>query len=69
MVREAFVHDAVVAMQPGASPEALGGAITIALCGRQSPMTGSRLPVEHIHGQGSVRKPLLRSSGDELRPR
>ncbi|MDT7739445.1 MAG: hypothetical protein QOK09_2814, partial [Mycobacterium sp.] len=33
MVREAFVHDAVVAMQPGASFEALGGAITIALCG------------------------------------
>ena len=33
VVREAFVHDAVVAMQPGGSPEALGGAITIALCG------------------------------------
>jgi hypothetical protein len=33
VVRKAFVHDAVVAMQPGGSPEALGGAITIALCG------------------------------------
>ena len=33
VVREAFVHDAVVAMQPGGSPEALGGAITIALWG------------------------------------
>lgn len=33
VVRKAFVHDAVVAMQPGGSPEALGGAITMALCG------------------------------------
>jgi hypothetical protein len=33
MVRQAYAHDAVVAMQPGGSPNALGGAITIALCG------------------------------------
>ena len=33
VVRRAYVHDAVVAMQPGGSPDALGGAITVALCG------------------------------------
>ncbi len=33
MVREAYAHDAVVAMQPGGSPNAVGGAITVALCG------------------------------------
>jgi hypothetical protein len=31
--RKAFVHDAVVAMQSGGSPNAPGGAITLALCG------------------------------------
>jgi hypothetical protein len=33
MVRQAYAHDAVVAMQPGGSPDAFGGAITVALCG------------------------------------
>jgi hypothetical protein len=33
VVRQAYAHDAVVVMQPGGSPNALGGAITIALCG------------------------------------
>jgi hypothetical protein len=33
VAREAFVHDAVVAMPPGGSPHVLGGAITVALCG------------------------------------
>jgi hypothetical protein len=33
MPRKAFVHDAVIAMQTGGSPNALGGAITLALCG------------------------------------
>src|SRR4051794_4340060 len=33
MARQAFAHDAVVAMRHGASPHALGGAITTALCG------------------------------------
>ncbi len=32
-MRQAYAHDAVVAMQRGGSPDALGGAITIALCG------------------------------------
>ena len=33
MTRQAYAHDAVVAMQPDGSPNALGGAITVALCG------------------------------------
>src|ERR1700761_5817017 len=33
MGRKAFAHDAVVTMQPDGSPNALGGAITKALCG------------------------------------
>jgi hypothetical protein len=33
VVRQAYAHDAVVTMPPGDSPDALGGAITIALCG------------------------------------
>src|SRR6201992_2339642 len=33
MARKAFAHDAVVAMQQDDSPNALGGAITKALCG------------------------------------
>jgi hypothetical protein len=33
VTREAYAHDAVVAMQAGGSPNALGGAITVALCG------------------------------------
>jgi hypothetical protein len=33
VARKAFAHDAVVAMQSGGSPNAPGGAITLALCG------------------------------------
>ncbi len=33
VARQAYAHDAVVTMQPGGSPNALGGAITVALCG------------------------------------
>jgi hypothetical protein len=33
MAREAFAHDAVVAMQPGCGHNAPGAAITLALCG------------------------------------
>jgi hypothetical protein len=33
VARKAFVHDAVIAMQTGDSPNAAGAAITVALCG------------------------------------
>jgi hypothetical protein len=33
MARHAYAHSAIVAMRPGCSPNALGGAITVALCG------------------------------------
>jgi hypothetical protein len=32
-MRQAFAHDAVVAIEPGADVRAPGGAITVALCG------------------------------------
>jgi hypothetical protein len=32
-VREAFAHDAVVAMEPGGDERAPGAAVTVALCG------------------------------------
>jgi hypothetical protein len=33
VVREAFAHDAIIAMQTGDNPNAAGAAITVALCG------------------------------------
>lgn len=33
MAREAYAHDAVVTVEPGADSRAVGGAITVALCG------------------------------------
>ncbi|WP_113963744.1 hypothetical protein [Mycobacterium shimoidei] len=33
MAREAYAHDAVVTIEPGADSRAVGGAITVALCG------------------------------------
>jgi hypothetical protein len=32
-VREAFVHEAVLELEPAADPRAPGGAVTVALCG------------------------------------
>jgi hypothetical protein len=32
-VRQAYAHDAVVELSPGADERALGGAVTVALCG------------------------------------
>jgi hypothetical protein len=34
--RQAFAHDAVLAMEPGADDRVPGGAITVALCGSSS---------------------------------
>lgn len=33
MTRETYAHDAVVTLDPGGDSRALGGAITVALCG------------------------------------
>jgi hypothetical protein len=32
-MREAFAHEALVSMEPAADPQALGAAVTLALCG------------------------------------
>jgi hypothetical protein len=48
VVREAYAHDAVVAMQPGGSPDALGGAITIALCGHWDHPPPCPLAPHHV---------------------
>lgn len=48
MVRKAFVHDAVVQMQPGGNPTTPGGAIAIALCGRWDHPPPCPLSPHHV---------------------
>ena|SRR5581483_946800 len=48
MARQAFAHDAVVVMQPGGNPNALGGAITIALCGHWDHQPPCPLAPHHV---------------------
>ncbi len=48
MARKAFAHDAVVAMRDDASPNALGGAITKALCGSWDHQPPCPLAPHHV---------------------
>ncbi len=48
VVRLAFVHDAVVVMRPGSSPNAPGGAIAIALCGHWDHPPPCPLAPHHV---------------------
>lgn len=48
MVRQAFAHDAVVLLQPGGSTNALGGAITMALCGHWDHRPPCPLAPHHV---------------------
>jgi hypothetical protein len=48
VVRQAYAHDAVVVMQPGGSPNALGGAITSALCGHWDHERPCRLAPHYV---------------------
>jgi hypothetical protein len=48
VVRQAFVHDAVVVIQPGGSPNAPGGAIAIALCGHWDHPPPCPLAPHHV---------------------
>jgi hypothetical protein len=48
VVRQAYAHDAVVAIQPGGSPNAPGGAITIALCGHWDHLPPCPLAPHHV---------------------
>lgn len=48
VVRHAYAHDAVVAMQPGGSPNAPGGAIAMALCGHWDHPPPCPLAPHHV---------------------
>jgi hypothetical protein len=48
VVRQAYAHDAVVAVQRGGSPNALGGAITVALCGHWDHPPPCPLAPHHV---------------------
>lgn len=48
MARKAFAHDAVVAMRDGSSVDALGGAITKALCGGWDHQPPCPLAPHHV---------------------
>lgn len=48
VARQAYAHDAVVTMQPGGSPNALGGAITVALCGHWDHEPPCRLAPHYV---------------------
>jgi hypothetical protein len=48
VVRHAYAHDAVVAIQPGGSPNAPGGAIAIALCGHWDHPPPCPLAPHHV---------------------
>jgi hypothetical protein len=48
MGRQAFAHDAVVAMQPGCSSNAVGGAVTLALCGSWDHAPPCRLAPHYV---------------------
>jgi hypothetical protein len=48
VTRRAFVHDAVVSMQSGGSPNAPGAAITLALCGSWDHPPPCRLAPHYV---------------------
>lgn len=48
MARNAYAHDAVVAMRPGGDPHAPGAAITIALCGYWDHKSPCPLAPHHV---------------------
>jgi hypothetical protein len=48
VVRQAYAHDAVVVIQPGGSPNALGGAVTLALCGHWDHQPPCPLAPHHV---------------------
>jgi hypothetical protein len=74
VVRCAYVHDAVVLLHPGGSPNALGGAITKALCGSWDHSPPCPLAPHHTanHVAGddvTLRVLFAAEAGDEPRVR
>jgi hypothetical protein len=48
MARQTYAHDAVVRLHPGGSPNAPGGAITVALCGHWDHEPPCRLAPHYV---------------------
>lgn len=73
MTRAAYAHDAVVVLDPGGDSRALGGAITIALCGHWDHEPPCPLSPHHTDatpaGDGTVRLRVLFATDDEERVR
>jgi hypothetical protein len=59
-MRQAFVHDAVLAMEPGMDPGAAGAAVTVALCGHWEHAPPCPLAPHHSDAK---------RAGDEVRLR
>jgi hypothetical protein len=73
MTRAAYAHDAVVTLGPGGDPAALGGAITLALCGHWDHEPPCALAPHHTNAvpadEGTVRLRVLFATDDEARVR
>jgi hypothetical protein len=73
MSRTAYAHDAVVTLNPGGDSVALGGAITVALCGHWDHEPPCPLAPHHTDavpaGDGTVRLRVLFATDDEDRVR
>ena len=65
MVRQAYAHDAVVALQPGGSPNALGGAITMALCYVANFADGEIVTLRILFATDPINEQRVRSLIDE----
>ena len=60
MVRHAYAHDAVVVLQPDGSANALGGAVTLALCGHWDHQPPCPLAPHHVSTQQAGETVTLR---------
>jgi hypothetical protein len=73
MTRAAYAHDAVITLDPGGDTAALGGAITVALCGHWDHEPPCPLAPHHTDAvptaDGTVRLRVLFATDDEARVR
>jgi hypothetical protein len=69
MTRTAYAHDAVVTLDPGGDPAALGGAITVALCGHWDHEPPCPVAPHHtdavLVGDGTVKLRVLFATDDQ----
>lgn len=74
MVRRAYAHDAVVLIEPGGTPDAIGGAIANALCGSWDhpppcPLAPHQVASESAGDVVTVRVLFAAAPADEQRVR